>query len=354
MPSKKKIKRENIENIENIQKTVKKRHTKKSKIRSSNKQKRSIKRERKERRDKKRREKKREGEKSGSFKYLNCSPLSEQIVVRDQDNGNKPVKSCYNKEGLLRIRDKWNLRNPDRKIISDDPNQIWNDMKNRMENVCDNEMCWVRQQFIEHDNKPLIDNFSPKAPESWKKNPSEWLSSTDIIKIMKQYERTYPNFRFIGPSAIDFDKVIDETENVCVYDDLCNFNIHDFLKKNVNKIGIVFNTDPHTKGGSHWIALFIDIKRGIIYYFDSNGSSMPGEVKRFIERIQGQFEQLVGNTLKEGNNVGFTHQRKDGQCGMYVIYFIVELLTENTPPEKFNTERITDEQMEKYRTIIYN
>ena len=49
-----------------------------------------------------------------------------------------------------------------------------------------------------------------------------WLNSTDIENIMQQYEDAYPNFEFIGPSPIDFDKVL--MNNKCVWDELCKLN----------------------------------------------------------------------------------------------------------------------------------
>ena len=42
----------------------------------------------------------------------------------------------------------------------------------------------------------------------------------------------------------------------CVWDELCNFNLSDEINKKKNKkIGIIFNTDPHYKGGAHWVFL---------------------------------------------------------------------------------------------------
>ena len=35
------------------------------------------------------------------------------------------------------------------------------------------------------------------------------------------------------------------------------------------QIGIVFNLDKHDQEGSHWVSMFIDLKRDGIYYFDS-------------------------------------------------------------------------------------
>ena len=79
----------------------------------------------------------------------------------------------------------------------------------------------------------MIDSFAPESPPEWKKNPNEWLSSIDIIDVMKQYEKAYKCFDFIGPSPIDFDtrKLYGE----CVWNELCNFNIADQLKNGKTK-----------------------------------------------------------------------------------------------------------------------
>jgi hypothetical protein len=36
--------------------------------------------------------------------------------------------------------------------------------------------------------------FMPAAPESWKKNKNTWLTSTDISRVMLQYEHKIPAF----------------------------------------------------------------------------------------------------------------------------------------------------------------
>ena len=100
---------------------------------------------------------------------------------------------------------------------------------------------------------------------SWKKNPEEWLNSVDIEDVMKQYEKKVPTFMFIGPSPIDFDKHLLYGE--CVWDELCKFKLENILKKGKNKIGIIFNLDPHYKNGSHWISMFIDIRKKFIFFF---------------------------------------------------------------------------------------
>ena len=71
--------------------------------------------------------------------------------------------------------------------------------------------------------------FSPKSPESWKRNINEWLSSVDILKFMKQYEKAYHCFEFLGPSPIDFDTHV--AYGKCVWEDLCNFKLSDTISR---------------------------------------------------------------------------------------------------------------------------
>ena len=285
--------------------------------------------------------------KSKKFQKMKCSP----IVNKHNQTKKLQNISCYSNEGLIKLRNYWNERHPDKKIVSNDPFKIWKGIQENLKNVCNTEMCWLRQKFIENNNKNLLENFSPKAPEIWKKNPSEWLSSIDISKVMNQYEKAYTNFIFIGPTPIDFDTKL--LYDNCVWEELCKFNLENYIKKNVNKIGIVFNTDTHDKNGEHWISIFLDIKNKFIFYFDSNGNICPKEIKILVNRIQNQ-GKLLNIKFDYYDNTNLIHQKQDGQCGIYVLYFIIELLMENKSAEYFKTTRISDDEMIKYRKIYYN
>lgn len=109
--------------------------------------------------------------------------------------------------------------------------------------------------------------------------------------------------------------------------------------------------------GSHWVALYIDLKRGKIYYFDSVGKEPHPDIMRFIQMVQlqsklldNQYDYII-NTLQ--------HQQRDGQCGMYCIYFIISMLErrieykDQTAYDLMNN-RIEDDKMARLRSIIYN
>ena len=275
------------------------------------------------------------------YKKIQCSP----------DN-NENNYTCYNNDNLEKMKQLWNARHPSKLISSNDTREIWSQLKENIGSSCNKESCWLKQKFMEGNvSQDLLNyTFSPKSPESWKNNRNEWLSSTDIERVMKQYEKSYNCFDFIGPSPIDYDthKLYGE----CVWEELCKFNLTNQIKKGKTKIGIVFNTDPHTKEGEHWICLFINIKKKYIIYFDSVGNYTPKQINKFIKNVKNQGNNMdmkfkvFKNTLK--------HQRKDSECGMYCLHVIIELLKDKTNPTELLSKRITDEEMQSYRKKYFN
>lgn len=276
----------------------------------------------------------------GGVKKINCSPTSENSYT------------CYSNKSLHYLKQLWNKRHPDVKINTNDPREIWDQLRKHLSSVCKSEECWLRQKFMNGKVTNELKNytFAPKAPDTWKTNPDEWLSSLDIEKVMKQYERKYSCFDFIGPSPIDYDhhKVFNE----CVWEELCKFDISSMIKRGKNKVGIVFNTDPHYKSGSHWIALFIDIKKATIYFFDSTGDRPPKQVIKFCDTVkeQGARSDIQFKYLENHPN---SHQKKDSECGIYCLYFIINMI-ETGDYDVFKEGNIPDDQIQNFRHVYFN
>ena len=275
-----------------------------------------------------------------TFKYKDtCGPSSTNDYT------------CYSDKSLLKMKKLWNTRHPDIKIESSKPRDIWNSLKHSMKNVCNNEKCWLKQQFIENNLTPELSlyTFAPTAPKEWLKNPTTWLNSNDITKVMKQYEDKYDNFDFIGPSPIDFDTMV---ENKCVWPEICNFDLIKHIKKNKSKIGFIFNLDKHNMGGSHWLATYVDVNNKYILFFNSTGEKPTPEIEKLIERIINQ-GKTINLELKYFENKK-EHQRENTECGVYCLYCITELLENNKNPEYFLTHRIPDKKMEELRYHYFN
>jgi hypothetical protein len=283
-----------------------------------------------------------ENTRSRAFKKANCAPSAD-----------KKDYTCYSDSALIKMRNLWNARHPDHKIQVDSPHEIWKQLKGNMQDVCDIETCWLNQQFIANNVDKELANytFTPKSPKSWNKNPTEWLSSVDIENVMKQYEKTYKCFDFIGPSPIDFDTK--ELYGKCVWEELCHFDLNKHIAKGKNKIGIIFNTDPHYLSGSHWISLFINIKKGFIFFFDSNGDTVPKEITVLCDRIIQQAKALsIDLVFKQ--NAPMEHQYENTECGMYSLYFIIGMVTDKHDYTYFMKHRIPDGNMKQMRLKYFN
>jgi hypothetical protein len=282
--------------------------------------------------------------KKNKFKTLKCNPVEKETKI------NKTMKSCYDKNSMKLLKKIWNKRYPDSKISSRNPKKIWENIQTNLKSQCDNELCWIEQIVPQNDKKKFKHKFAPIAPVSWKYNLNEWLSSKDLRDVMRQYEEKHKDFVFLGPSPIDFDEKVSD---YCVWPELCDISMRKLINRKKEKIGIIFNTDKHNQSGSHWIALFIDIKRKSIFFFDSNGNPIPYEVQVLMDKIDRQCNKL-GINMKQDSNVDFRHQDTNTECGMYCLYFIINIVEDIHSFKYFKKTRIPDSKVESLRKQYFN
>ena len=235
--------------------------------------------------------------------------------------------------------------------MATNPNKIWKILKEKMSHTCDNEICWINKTIPEKSKIFKKKIFAPEMPDKWKVNINEWLNSTDILQIMKQYEETYPYFKFYGPSPIDFNTIT--YNNICVWPEICKFSVKKCLKKKNTKIGFIFNTDTHNQSGSHWVSLFLDLDKKFIFFFDSTGNTQQKEITTLINKI---VEQCKKENIKlhVDNNDDIEHQKQNTECGMYSLYLIITLLLNKHNFRDFKKLNFSDKFMEKYRHIYFN
>lgn len=291
--------------------------------------------------------------KSKKLNKLHCGPIKR----------NKTLKhSCFDDKTLFQLKEIINLHSDEIKIESNKPKKIWHELNKKIPD-CKNEQCWLKH--IKNDKLVAKINkyyFAPKQPKDWKENPNTWLYGRDIIHVLEQYEFEYPNFKFIGPSPIDFDSSVD-IFHTCVEQELCDFSLEKTIQDGYNKVGIIFNLDKHYQSGSHWTSMFIDLKDNFIYYMDSAATKIPKEVNELVKRIMEQNNELKRPKLTFHNNK-IEHQKGNSECGMYSLYFIVTMLMEKTNNETlknrkekidyFSNKRIPDNLVFEYREKYFN
>lgn len=219
-------------------------------------------------------------------------------------------------------------------------NKLWQEIRKKLSNKCNTEWCWLDLDFIkELDDPEINNNHRPDGPDG----QYSWLKTSDINKAMKQYEQAYQGFVFFGPVPIDFAEI-----NV----ELNNMNLNSLLNRGVKSVGIVFNMDPHYKRGSHWVAMYIDLVRWVISYFDSFGlCPPPKEVTKLINSINKNAKKIRGKKMFVNCNTN-QHQIKNSECGVYAMYFIVESL-KGRSFDDISQNIILDDEINKYRQLFF-
>lgn len=248
-------------------------------------------------------------------------------------NQEKCSHTCFRKEHLINMAKI--LKKKGYKIkTTGTKHQLWDNIKKVLGKKCD-DMCMLKKMNMNEN-----EIFKPKMPNSWKNNMNEWLSTTDINKVMKQYENIHKDFIYFGALPSDCP--------TSFYCSLSNLNLQKLLNNGINKIGIIYNLDPHDKPGSHWVGMFIDNKNKEIDYYDSYGDDIETRtIKRFKNKLMKQMGR--GSVYKYNYK---RHQYKNSECGIYSINFILNRL-KGWSMDKIIKKTPRDDEIQKLRSKFY-
>jgi len=287
--------------------------------------------------------------------------------------------SCFTKEALIKIIRAYNQNNVSPIQIGgrDSKKDMWDAVQSKLHEKCgNNETCWIEQPFLKK-NPELSKFFKPLAPLG----QYQWLSTDDIYGVMRQYDEKHSDFKFMGALPMDFLKLKDPDST-----SLQNLDLDQAMKKYRN-VGIVFNLDPSTKGGSHWVSMMIkpnirefcyfdsygDKKKypnkyGFAYY-DSNGNihrenniSMPTAIQDLIHRLTSKSVENIKNGKKApGGSFAkkpfkikintIQHQYANSECGIYSMMFLIKSLNQSF--ENITRQIVADEEANQFRNLYF-
>ena len=287
------------------------------------------------------------GARKKMYNHKHCSP------------GNSDVEgSCLDDDIVIKVAKALNtMSKKDKKLVpinlNRTPEDIHGDVCREITKIsnCSSEACWQKIQslmnYLGNSKEEFKSSFKPLMPKEWIKDYNEWLSTFEIEDCLKQHMDSDKNFYFYGAVPMDFKK--------CSVSNLCNFNMEKHLDKGESKIGIVFNTDPSTKDGEHWISLYMDLGKHNspdygIYYFDSFGRKPSKEIAELIQNTIKQGEKCKRKPLYFYND--YSYQKANSQCGMYAIHFIKKML-EGLSFEEYLDTKLNDKLMIQLRNEYF-
>lgn len=285
--------------------------------------------------------------------------------------------SCFTIEALREIASNYNKKNENKIDINLKKEELVEELEKRLSDKCSEQTCWLRLDIVKAlDDEIKEDTFRPIGPSK----KYEWLSTTHINDVISQYQSIHDDFMFLGAVPLDFE---------ALPLGISNLNFNDLIKQNKTKLGLVINHDKHYDNGSHWVGLFIDLKKNNIYYFDSVGTKPLKLIRKFITKVakfmyskkyhkdlpvnnimkifksidkipESKLDQVI-NEKKYLKNLldtfdirynNIQHQFDNSECGVYSINFIINLVEGKDFDYVINNIK-KDEEMNANRKIFF-
>jgi len=273
--------------------------------------------------------------------------------------------SCLSVNDLVNITQEYNIKKKkynskivkDKRVLLDNVNNFMKESYNCKDN---DQVCWIESNLIKDNMKEEInlianETFLPLGP----KGKRDWLSTSDIDRVLLQYENKFPSFKFFGAVPYDFDKL----PQLEIY----SVNFNDLVNKNKTEIGMVINLDTHDMDGSHWVALYANLVKNRIYFFDSFAKKPGKRLTKTIRKILNFMYNRTNNTNVTLNNYmcriikckqydirynKIQHQFKNSECGVYSINFIIRLLNGESFDE-IESDIMKDDNMNNCRGTYF-
>lgn len=247
------------------------------------------------------------------------------------------------------------------------PQKVYSDISKKLHVKGEDKLfnsvgCLKGEEHCLLDKAPINENLKkelrkqylrPRRPKGWDSDPDMWLDNYNIMAVMKQYEQSLPWFKFLGVFPIDFsapNPYKHDGSLQCLYKETCEINLKDEYAKGTRGIGMIFNLDPHFKGGSHWVGLYINlknIKKPFVGYFDSYGYKVPPLIARLMKSFK-----LQVHSCELGYNAR-KFQYGDSECGMFSMYFIICMMC-GIPFKDFCKDSVSDDYMLQLRKILFS
>jgi hypothetical protein len=276
-----------------------------------------------------------------------CAPANETTFAT--------TGTCLTLPYVRFVAQMYNERHPNNKITVDSNKTTL--LRQLRKAIGAHETEWSRLGFLPNPVAKKLDSFfRPLMPDKWKRNEYEWLETSNIESVMKQYEHRYKTFSFLGVHPIDFAAQRPLTKS-CIAPPICQFSAKRAIIDKKTRVATVFNLDRHDQSGSHWVALFVglDPKRSMYgaYYYDSVGRAPPKEVRKLMKDI---YNEMTYTRVKRPFELLWNRARrqyKNTECGVFVMHFVIKCLEGNQDFETITKSIGKDDEVHMLRKVFY-
>lgn len=225
----------------------------------------------------------------------------------------------------------------------------------RQKTGCDSEKCVITAAapMIGHSlaKQLIMNNYKIEGPTD-----STLLSNVNIDSILLQWKTGcfkdfFPyNFNMRNYTKYNYKKGYVEEGP----DTLSTINVGDLYREGYRTAACVINADRYQGGGTHWMALFADMrdpKNTTVEFYNSGGGCAEPEWLNWLTKARTELQD-VGLTVKIINCGKIVHQDSTTECGVYSLFYIWSRLN-GTPAMTFQKQKVPDKLMFEFRQHLF-
>lgn len=207
--------------------------------------------------------------------------------------------------------------------------------------------------------RKIKDAYRPVAPESWSNSKSsKWLSSDDIEIVMRQYETSRPDFKFIGVSPIDFADRPISMGGRCVSPEMCALDVPSLVRGGrTAHLGVVLNMDKHDSSGSHWVGIYIGLSPRSpnygVFYYDSVATPPNKRVTVWMRGIAKIMRGLNTTAVFQVAHNKVRRQFGQSECGIFAMMFLIHCMHQVSGFKEICQVLGGDDVMKVMRTVLF-
>ena len=221
---------------------------------------------------------------------------------------------------------------------------LWKNLQLALQHMCaDNEACWSDQLSMQQEH------VKSRAPLQWVQNQQKHLTTSQVHDVLKQY--TTSKFWFLGVYPLNFH---DHTKwGKCIGDMLCSLDLKRLRNHGCTCFAFVFNTHKNGMPGQHWLAVYCGMDPNNpnygVFFYDSYGGAWPPSVGQYMSKLEAA---MADANFRRHRNT-YVHQRKSGECGMFCIEWIMNMVRGVPFDEYVKNKAITDDYMTERRNVYF-
>lgn len=242
-----------------------------------------------------------------------------------------------------------------------DPKNLKKHIRAKVKELGENDV-----EILSYVDKEITNYLQDNKPRPDGPKDNSWFSNFNEDNILRHMMEWCPWF-YANPSCLS-DFMVDYTETNPRQAELISskgmnpgkeplglLEPEFYKNKGYKCMGCIVNNDIKPNGGTHWIAIFYDIRddnRHTLEYFNSTGESPRPNIKEWMKSFSELSTRQLGVKCDMVKASNISHQNSRSECGAYSIYYVISRII-GVDYKKFREKKIPDNVVFEFRKCVF-